>query len=185
MSSDPAQAPRPLARWFRSVQTRLALSFGLAALLILLILLYVGLFGIPLTPYQGRAGDFKAQAAAQISSIAALKEQWLRWRVRQASPRPVRLGEAPRRRTQVQSLSNDVDRFTVEGLRGAALWARLRQQPDDQTLTSRLQKARDTYAEDRRIFIAALKSGRGPRLDRQDRRGHEHCRRGVLHRRHS
>ena len=48
----------------------------------------------------------------------------------------------------------------MEGLRGAALWARLRQQPDDQTLTSRLQETRDTYAEDRRIFIADLKSGR-------------------------
>ncbi len=79
MSSDSPQAPSPRpARRFHSLQTRLALSFGLAALLILVTLLYMGLFGVPLTPYRGRAGDFEAEAAAHVTSLAERKEERLR-----------------------------------------------------------------------------------------------------------
>ena len=81
MSSDSLQAPSPRpARRFHSLQTRLALSFGPAALLILVTLLYMGLFGVPLTPYRGRAGDFEAEAAAHVTSLAERKEERLqRW----------------------------------------------------------------------------------------------------------
>ncbi len=161
MSSDSLQAPSPRpARRFHSLQTRLALSFGPAALLILVTLLYMGLFGVPLTPYRGRAGDFEAEAAAHVTSLAERKEERLQRWLGNLRNQLSLCAEYSVRRAQVESVLKEVGRSAGKGLRGEALWTRLRQQPDHQALTSRLQEVKDTYAECRRIFIADVTTGR-------------------------
>ncbi len=160
MSLAPPQGPSPWSvRRFHGVQTRLALSFGLWATLILVTLLYIGLFGVPLTPYQGRAGDFRAQAAAGVQLIADYKEERVRWWFDQRQKNLHLWADYPWRRTQVQKIMKAVERLTAEGLRGPALWARLQEQPDHQALTSRLDELCRTYPDYRRIFVVAAKSG--------------------------
>ncbi len=136
------------------------MSFGLAFVLILVAIGIIVLFGLPFTPFHGRVRNFEAEVTRSMELIADLKEERLRWWLDDRQKDLSVWAGHSLRRTQVQAILQAVERFTAEGLRGQALWARVQKQPDYQALTSRLEEIRRTYPDYRRIFIADAKSGR-------------------------
>ena len=64
-----------VGRRYHGIQARLAVSFGVALVLILVDIELVGFFGLPLGGYEGRAGTFKQEAFQSLKLIADLKEE--------------------------------------------------------------------------------------------------------------
>ena len=134
------QSPRSAGR-FHSVQTRMALSFGLASLAILVTLRYIGLWGVPFTRWNGRVEDFKAEADAGLQLIADLKEERLRSWLDDRRKDLAILAGGPCGVVQLQSLLNEMEHLTAKGLRGRALWTRLREQAEYQLIVSASRKS--------------------------------------------
>ena len=103
--------------------------------------------------------DFKAEADAGLQLIADLKEERLRSWLDDRRKDLAILAGGPLRVVQLQSLLNEMEHLTAKGLRGRALWTRLREQAEYQLIVSRLEEIHRTYPDCRRIFIADAKSG--------------------------
>ena len=148
---------------FHGVQTRMAVSFGLAFVLILVVVELIGFFGRSADPpWSGRMGRFQGGGrrrlgidrrpeggAAPLDGSTTAGRTW-----------PSSAG-GPVRGRQMQSVLKDVENLTAEGLRTGPLWTRLRQQMairGDQ-LPPR-GNVKHTFPDCRRIVIAEAKSGK-------------------------
>ncbi len=152
------QSPRSAGR-FHSMQTRMVPSFGLASLAILVTLEYIGLWGVPFTRWNGRVEDFKAEAVGWFAIDRRPEGRAAPLVARRPPQGPGHLGRRALRVVQLQSLLNEMEHLTAKGLRGRALWTRLREQAEYQLIVSRLEEIHRTYPDFRRIFIADAKSG--------------------------
>ncbi|MFQ5613291.1 MAG: ATP-binding protein [Anaerolineae bacterium] len=144
---------------FRSIRTRLILSFSLLFIAILLLVGVVDVNGVPLTTYTGRQGQQRIETFQSLDLIADLKkERLLRWIEERRDDSEVAASN-DFTVAHTAHLLETIQELRAQGKAGAELWAALREEESYGSLEKYLERIRVTYGVYNKIELAAAETG--------------------------
>ncbi len=155
-----AQTPKgPRHGLFRSVRTRLIVSFSMLFIIVLVALELATLMGIPFTGFAGRRGLQKAEAFASLNLVADLKKDRLTLWLRERRDDVHVWSDNALVRNAVADLHGAIDRLSREGNAGEALWASVQAEDSFRDLLQCFNNVADTYDGYEYIQIADAQTG--------------------------
>lgn len=144
---------------FRSIRTKLIVSFSLVFVAIHTIAELAGIMGVPFTPYPGRQRQQRVEAFGSLNLIADLKkDRLLRWIEERRNDGHV-FANNDLTETNTGLLRATMRQFAAEGREGAELWALMREEESYRILLEFLDTVRSTYGTYNRIQIADAETG--------------------------
>jgi PAS domain S-box-containing protein len=132
--------PHCLPRRCRGIQVRLAVCFSLAFAGILIVVEVLDFVGIPFTRYEGRLGQYRAEAKRNLQLIADLKEERLKWWFNERGKDLFLLSD-DQRAEELLALLAYIRDLRSEGIEGDDLWQRVRETPEYRDIEHRLRDA--------------------------------------------
>ena len=145
--------------WFHGIQARLAISFGLAVVVILVTVECIEFFGLPGLPSLGWVQNFKSEASRSLELIADLKEERLRSWIKERC-NDLDVWANPHRIAETEASLETFERLTAKNMRGEALWRQLRGLPEYAELSGLLNRIKADFPDYSRIFIVDARSGK-------------------------
>jgi len=144
---------------FRSIRTKITVSFTLMFLLVLVLIKIVSITGIPFTPLTGRIGVEKEEAYRKLNLVADLKrERILGWK-EEVSEYALLASTYELLYENVLGIHEIWNTYIQEGLEGETLWDIYRQEYNYTNLLDILRNIQQSRIGFRRVYLADFHTG--------------------------
>jgi len=151
---------KPQRGLFRSIRTKLIVSFSLLFVAVLAMVKLIGIMGVPFTSYSGRQGEQRKEAFKNLNLIAALKkERLLRWMEERRDDIHVTATNDFTVSNVVQ-LRAVIHELAAESRDETELWRLVREEGAYKALVKYLDTIRNTYRVYDRIRVDDAGSGK-------------------------
>lgn len=150
---------KPRRKLFRTIRTRLIVSFSAMFIVVLFIAILAGIAGIPFTPFTGRQAQQRTEAFGSLNLVADLKkERLLQWLKERRSDIHV-WSESPVVRNPVLNLWARERGLAAADNAGTARWDKVREEKDYKALAETLKEIKAAHGVYAIIQIADAETG--------------------------
>lgn len=149
----------PQQRFFRRIGPRLAVSFSLVFVVVLVLIQLAGLMGVPFTPYAGRIREGRAETLKNLGLVADLKKERLQHFLKERRDGLAVSASSSILERNAVLLREAMGDFLEAGKEGAGLWNLMRRESSYEEMLVYLDSVRHTYGVYETIYLVDAESG--------------------------